>query len=180
MKLQLARLLPLVLPALLVACGSAPVVPTPTTTTTMTYDHQFNFSSVRKVYIQPTSRTDVATIAISDTQISRIDNALGVELQRLGFETVSSSREADLFLTWYLITEDLIKSGNCDGCDPALAGGHRYAHGTLIVNMVDPLRNQAVWRSVLKTSLAGDPGSASAEASRQQAAADIFAGFPPQ
>ncbi len=176
MKLQLARLLPLVLAALLVACGSAPVAPE----TTITYDHQFNFSSVRKVYIEPTSRTEVATIAISDAQIKRIDDALGVELQRLGFETVSSSRQADLFLSWYLITEDLIKSGNCDGCDPALAGGHRYAHGTLIVNMVDPLRNQAVWRSVLKTSLAGDPGSASAEAARQQAAADIFAGFPPQ
>ena len=70
MKLQLARLLPLVLSALLVACGSAPVAPT---TTTITYDHQFNFSSVRKVYIAPTSRTDVATIAISDAQSKRID-----------------------------------------------------------------------------------------------------------
>lgn len=178
MNFQLARLLAPLLSVLLVACGSTPVAPK--TTTTITHDRQFNFSAVRKIYIEPTSRTDVATIAISDTQISRIDNALGVELQSLGFETVASSREADLFLTWYLITEELIKSGNCDGCDPALAGGHRYAHGTLIVNMVDPLRNQAVWRSVLKTSLTGDPGAASAEAARQQAAADIFAGFPPQ
>ncbi len=176
MKLQLAPLLPLVLSALLAACGSAPVEPS----TTITHDHQFNFSTVHKIYIEPSSRTDAATITISAAQIERIDGALGTELQRRGFETVASSRQADLLLTWHLITEDLIKAGNCDGCDPALAGGHRYAQGTLIVNMVDPLRNQAVWRSVLQTSLAGDPGSASAEAARQQAAADIFAGFPPQ
>jgi hypothetical protein len=59
-------------------------------------------------------------------------------------------------------------------------GGARYAKGTLIVDMTDPMRNQPVWRSVLQTELTAQPGSASAQQARQAAAAAIFAHFPPQ
>jgi hypothetical protein len=167
----------LVLGALLGACGGTPSAPT----TTMTYDRQFNFSGIRKVYIEPTSRTDAATIQISDAQIKRIDGALAVELGRKGFQVVGASRQADLLLKWYLVTEDPIAvSGICDGCDRAVDGGTRYARGTLIVDMIDPMRNQAVWRSVLKTELTGEPGAAGAEKARLAAAAAVFAQFPPQ
>ena len=160
-----------------VACSSTPADPT----TSMTYDQQFNFGAVHKIYIEPTSRTDAATIQISDAQITNIDSALADELGRKGFQMVKSSRQADLFLSWYLVTEDLVKarSSDCKGCDMAVDGGARYARGTLIVDMVDPMRNQAVWRSILKTELAGDPGTARAEQARLEAAAAIFARFPP-
>ena len=56
----------------------------------MTYDQQFNFAAVHKIYIEPTSRTDAATIQISDAQITNIDSALADELGRKGFQMVKS------------------------------------------------------------------------------------------
>ena len=163
---------------LLAACSAAPAVPA----TTTNYDRQYNFSRIHKIYIEPLSRTDAATITVSDAQISRINGALTSELARKGIEVVTSSRQADLFLSRYLVTEDQVKasSADCEGCDMAVDGGARYARGTLIVDMVDPIRNQAVWRSVLKTELTGQPGSAAAEQARLDAAAAVFARFPPQ
>ena len=171
-------LLPLLLLPLGSACSTAPAAPT----TTMTYDKQYNFSSVRKIYLEPTSRTDAATIMVSDAQIKRIDSALADELQRKGFQVVTTSRQADLFLSWYLATEDPVKANaaDCDGCNMVADGGFRYSKGTLSVDLVDPMRNQAVWRAVLKTELTGDPGTDRADQARLEAAAAIFARFPPQ
>jgi hypothetical protein len=178
MRIYLLRPLALVLLPLFVACSTAPAEPT----TTMTHDRQFNFAGVHKIYIEPSSRTDAATIMVSDAQIKRIDSALAEELTRKGFSMVTSSQQADLFANWYLITKDpvKVKGSDCDGCDMTVDGGKRYSKGTLIVDMIDPMRNQPVWRSVLKTSLTGDPGAASAEQARREAAAAIFASFPPQ
>ena len=118
MKLCVLRAVALlVLGSLLGACGGTPSMPT----TTMTYDRQFNFSDIRKIYIEPTSRTDAATIQINDAQIKRIDGALAAELGRKGFQVVTASRQADLFLDWYLVTEDPVPaSGSCDGCSIAI------------------------------------------------------------
>ena len=174
---RLRRFTALLLIPLISACSTAPAAPT----TEMTYDMQYDFSGIDKIYIEPASRTDAATIQVSDAQIRRINSALAQELARKGIEVVPASQQADLFLSWYLVTEDLVpaKTRDCDGCDMAVGGGARYAKGTLIVDMVDPMRNQAVWRSVLKTSLTAEPGSAQAEQARLEAAAAIFARFPP-
>ena len=160
------------------ACSSTPGTPT----TSMTYDQQYNFSGVRSIYIEPASRTDAATIQISDAQVQRINSALTQELGRKGIQVVSSSAEADLLLSWYLVTRDLVAAdaSDCDGCDMAVDGGQRYSKGTLSVDLIDPMRNQPVWRSVLKTELTGEPGSAAAEQARLEAAAAIFSRFPPQ
>ena len=168
----------LILLPLVGGCSSAPAAPT----TSMTYNQQFNFAGVNKIYIEPTSRTDAATIQVSDTQIQRINSALTEELGRKGFQVVSSSAQADLLLSWYLVTRDLVEAdtSDCDGCDMAVDGGERYSKGTLSVEMTDPMRNQPVWRSVLKTELTGEPGTAAAEQARLEAAAAIFARFPPQ
>jgi hypothetical protein len=40
--------------------------------TAMTYDQHFSFTDVHKIYIEPSSRTDAATITVSDGQIARI------------------------------------------------------------------------------------------------------------
>jgi Domain of unknown function (DUF4136) len=162
------------------ACASAPDEPNVTTT----YDHTYNFSTAHKIYIEPSSRTDPATIVVSDAQIERIDAALSTELTRKGFEMVGSSQQADLLITWNLIPKDLVKTdenaSDCDGCDMAVVGGKRYSKGTLIVDVVDFMRNQPVWRSVLKTELTANPGSAEADKGREAAAAAMFANFPPQ
>jgi len=150
--------------------------------TTADYDSQFNFAAVHSVYIEPFSRTDPATITVSDAQIERINNAIGAELQRKGFAVVTASRQADLFLTWYLITRDPVSTGGkaCPVCDMTADGASRYSKGTLVVDMIDPIRNQPVWRSELHTQLTDDPDSAGAEQARRSAAAAVFARFPPQ
>jgi hypothetical protein len=180
MKMCALRVLALLLLPAFVACGSTSAAPD----TKTTYDRQFNFSGVHKIYIEPSSRTDPATIVVSDLQIKRIDTALGAELTRKGFEMVTSSQQAELLLTWYLIPKDLIKddasASDCDGCDMAVVGGARYSKGTLIVDMIDLMRNQPVWRTVLKTELTAEPGSAQANKGREAAAAAMFADFPPQ
>ena len=52
---------------------------------------------------------------------------------------------------------------------------------TIIIRLLgESMRNQAVWRSVLKTELTDDPASAGAEQARLDAAAAVFARFPPQ
>jgi hypothetical protein len=180
MKMYALHALALLMLPVFAACASTPAAPKVTTT----YDHNYNFSGAHKVYIEPSSRTDPATIVISDAQIERIDTALATELTNKGFEMVSSGNEADLLVTWSLIPKDLIKTdknaSDCDGCDMAVVGGKRYSKGTLIVDMVDFMRNQPVWRSVLKTELTTNPGSAEANKGRDAAATAIFANFPPQ
>jgi len=180
MKILPFRLFAAMLAAcLLAACGS---VATPSGEVETDYDRQFDFSAVRAVYIQPFSRTDAATITVSDGQVRRIDAAITAELQRRGYEVVSDGAKADLFLSWYLILEDAVDAapGACPGCDrPASSDSRRYAKGTLIVDMIDPVRGQPVWRSRLHTRLTAEPDSPGAEQARQEAAAAIFAGFPP-
>jgi len=162
------------------ACASTAEAPKITTT----YDKTYNFAGAHKIYIEPTSRTDPATITVSDAQIERIDSALSAELTRKGFQMVDSSGQADLLVTWNLIPKDPVKTdenaSDCDGCDMTVVGGKRYSKGTLIVDIVDFMRNQPVWRSVLKTQLTADPGSAQADQAREAAAAAMFANFPPQ
>ena len=180
MRLSALRALALLLLPVFAACASTPEAPE----VTATYDRTYNFSAVRKIYIEPSSRTDPATIVISDAQIQRIDSALSAELTRKGFEMVSASAQADVIITRSLIPKDLVKTddnaSDCDGCDMAVVGGKRYSKGTLIVDMVDLMRNQPVWRTVLKTELTANPGSAQADEGRAAAAAAMFANFPPQ
>ena len=180
MKKYLTHALALLLLPVFAACASTPEAPRITTT----YDHTYKFSDDHKIYMEPSSRTDPATIVVSDEQIERIDSALSAELTRKGFEMVGSREQADLIVTWSLIPKDLVSTdknaSDCDGCDMAVVGGKRYSKGTLTVDMVDFMRNQPVWRSVLKTDLTANPGSAQADKGREAAAAAMFANFPPQ
>ena len=154
---------------------------TPTNKVETDYSSQYVFSGVENIAIEPFSRTDPATITVSDTQIERINEAIAGELRRKGFAVVGDNRQADLLLTWYLITEDRPSEGSdsCPGCD-AYAGSGRYGKGTLIVDLTDIMRNQPVWRSVLKTRLGGAIDPAELERERMLAAEAVFADFPPQ
>jgi hypothetical protein len=164
----------LVLP-LAAACSA------PTNKVETDYSRQYDFSGVRNIAIEPFSRTDPATITVSDIQIERINDAIAEELLRKGFVVVKDNREADLLLTWYLITEDRLSeaSASCPGCD-AYAGAGQYGKGTLIVDLTDIMRNQPVWRSVLKTRLGSTADPAELARERLLAAQALFADFPPQ
>ena len=156
---------------------------------TMDFDSQFDFSKVQKIAIQPVDRTNLSMISISDMQVERIDGALAAELERKGFEIVSSDAEADMFLVWHLVTEERtdvrtynsMSYYNCWRCGPNVSdvSVRQYTQGTFIVDMIDPMRNQSVWRSIIESRLQSNPDPAEAPARRKEAATAIFAQFPP-
>lgn len=156
---------------------------------TMDYDSAFDFSGVRKIAIQPLEREELSAIHISDMQESRIDAALAEQLQRQGFEIASDNSEADLYMVWHLVTEERtdvrtynsMSYYNCWGCGPAVSdvSVRQYTQGTFIVDMIDPLRNRSVWRSVIESRLSSSPSEAADEELRREAAAAALAEFPP-
>ena len=155
----------------------------------MDFDNQFDFSKVRTVAITPVDRTELSSIRISDMQISRVDEALTTELQRKGFEVVGNASQADVVLTWHLVTEERTDVRtynsasyyNCWGCGPAVSdvSVRQYIQGTFIVDMIDPVRNQSVWRSVIESRLNSEPDPQKSAINRQEAAQAVFAQFPP-
>lgn len=176
---SLRRITGILIAYLLAACGSVATEPGRVETN---YDKSFDFSEVKSIYIQPFNRTDAATITVSDGQIRRINAAITNELEGKGFSIVPASGSADLLLSWYLVTEDRVRAapGSCPGCDrPADSDSQRYAKGTLSVDLYDPIRGLPVWRSTLRTQLTAEPGSERAERARREAAAAMFANFPP-
>ncbi|MEZ5501118.1 MAG: DUF4136 domain-containing protein [Halioglobus sp.] len=154
---------------LLSACAGSPTVPA----ATVEYDHSYNFSGVRKIAIQPIPRDTVATMMISDQQISRIDQALIGALRGRGLEVVTVNAQADMFLSWKYVPAE---SADVSTFDPAT---QKISTATLYVNMIDPLSLQSVWRATFHTDLSGQPDSAEAVQYREEAAAAILDQFPP-
>lgn len=143
------------------------------------YDRQYNFSSDHSFYIEPFSRTDPATITVSDTQVTRINAAISDELRRKGLKVVPQAGQADLLVSWYLYTEERVDKKAFDSPRYYDTGvSTPYSSGTLVVSMTNLLTNQPVWRAVLRTQLRGDADEYS-EARRQAAARELFADFPP-
>lgn len=156
---------------------------------TTDYDHQFNFSAVHGVYILPIDRSSLNMIRISDMQVVRINDALSTELQARGFRVVDERADADLFMTWHLVTEERmdVRSYNsmsyysCWRCGPSVSdvSVRQYTQGTFIVDMIDPLRNQSVWRSTISSRLRDQPDADAGAERRAEAARAIFVEFPP-
>lgn len=157
---------------------------------TTDYDAGFDFGKVQKVAIQPIDRDSLSAINISDMQEARIDAALAEQLRLKGLEVVSDNTEADMYLVWHLVTEERtdvraynsMSYYNCWGCGPAVSdvSVRQYTQGTFIVDMVDPLRNRSVWRSIIESRLSHQPDPDAGEARRKQAAAASLAEFPPR
>jgi hypothetical protein len=153
------------------------------------HDSQYDFSGVKTVAIQPFQRTDPGSVRVSDMQVARINEAISDELRRKGLQVVEDNSQADIYLTWHLVTQEKtdVRSYNsasyysCWRCGPAVSdvSVRQYTEGTMIVDMVDPRRNQSVWRSTIQSRLKSQPDPEQAEARRREAAKAIFADFPP-
>ena len=128
------------------------------------------------------------SVVISDMQVDRINQALTDELGRRGYQVVPDNAQADMLLTWHLITQERMDVRsyntsiryNCWGC----SGGSnlrvtQHTQGTFIVDLIDPERLQSVWRSTFESRLRDQPDPARAEENRRAAAEAIFAQFPP-
>ncbi|MFV8818677.1 DUF4136 domain-containing protein [Haliea sp. E17] len=165
------------------ACASGPQA-------VMDFDHDYDFSRVKTIAIQPFDRTKVTSIAISDMQVDRINAAITAELESKGYQVIADTPAADLLLTWHLVTQDRtdvrtydgMSYYNCWRCGPAVSdvSVRQYTEGTLIVDMIDPERTRSVWRSVIQSELKPQPDADKAAARRKKAAELVFAGFPPE
>ncbi|RLA17211.1 MAG: DUF4136 domain-containing protein [Gammaproteobacteria bacterium] len=164
------------------ACISTATTPT----ATADFDGSFNFSRVKNIAIQPIDRTVLSTIMVSDIQVANINQAITDELTQRGFNVVQGNKDADLLLNWHLVTKertdvsdyDTSSRYNCWNCRAGPVDVY-VTQGTLIVDMVDPVRLQSVWRSTFESRISGQLDAAEAEANRRGAAAAIFSRFPP-
>lgn len=167
--------------ALVAACAT-----TPTPTATMDHDPSFDFSGVRKIAIQPIDRTVVSTVTVSDMQINRINEAITRELSNRGYQVVADNAAADMLLNWHLVTQERtdVRSYNtssrynCWNCGSNIRVS-QFTQGTFIVDMVDPVRLQSVWRSVFESRMRSQPDPERAAENRRAAAGAVFADFPP-
>ncbi len=176
-------LLALIFASLVSACGSTPLE------TVSDYDKKFDFSKVNNIALQPIDRTNMNIVRISDMQINRIEEALVAELTRKGFNIVQDGKQADLLLAWHLVTQEKtdVRSYNsasyynCWRCGPSVSdiSVHQYTQGTFIVDMIDPMRGESVWRSTIQSRLRSKPDPETAPERRREAAMAIFSQFPP-
>lgn len=178
-------LLGLSLLVLLAACSSTP-------SATTDYDPAVNFSAVRTIAIQPINRTVASQAILSDMQINRVNESLAAELGRRGFQVVPSGADADMLLAWHLVTQERTDVRtfntstryNCWNCR-GMGGGNnvtvrQYTQGTFIVDMIDPVGLQAVWRSVFESRMRNHSDPERAAEARNAAVAAALAGFPPK
>lgn len=184
MKTRPARILfALLFMSLLSACGSTPLQ------SVSDFDQNFDFSNVHNIAFQAIDRTKFNAIRVSDMQVSRIEEALASDLRRKGFTLVQDNKDADLFLVWHLVTQEKtdVRSYNsasyynCWRCGPTVSdvSVRQYTQGTFIVDMIDPLRSQSVWRSTVSSRLSSKPDPAKAPERRREAAMAVFSDFPP-
>jgi hypothetical protein len=155
---------------LLAACGGLPTAPTATTE----YDHNYDFSRVHKIAIQPIPRDTLETMLISDEQISRVNQALNTELTRRGFQVVTKNVDADIFLSWRFVPA---QSTSVATFDP---GTQKIPGGMLYVSMIDPVMLQSVWRSSFNADFRDPLENTAAAQYRQSVAQAVLAQFPPK
>jgi len=168
---------------LLSACGSTPLE------SVSDFDQGFDFSKVNKIAFLPIDRASLNTIMVSDMQAVRVNEAMAADLRRKGFTIVTDPNQADLQVTWHLVTQEKtdvrsynsMSYYNCWRCGPPVSdvSVRQYTVGTLIVDMIDPIRGQSVWRSTIQSKLKSKPDPATADERRREAAMAIFADFPP-
>ena len=153
------------------------------------YDADFAFAAVQRFAILPIDRTSAAEKLISDMQVDRINAALTSELQSRGYSVVDDRENADVYLSWHLVTRErtdirsynTASAYNCWRCGPPVSdvSVDRFIEGTFIVDLIDPARNRSVWRSTIQSRLKSNPDPKDAPRNRATAAKAVLAPFPP-
>ena len=192
----LRTLLALFAVAFISACASGPPKPA------VDYKSDYNFAAVHKVafFHESGEVSGNNPIPLSDMARDRIDSALETALQTKGFVWVEDASQADLLVSWHLVTQDKTdvrtyqtpsmgvgygryggynrySMYNCWGCGSQTeVSVQNYTEGTFIVDMIDPKLKKSVWRSVIQSKLkAKELDQAQANA----VAVSMFASFPP-
>jgi hypothetical protein len=188
----------LAITCLLAACTSAPPKPN------VDYKQDYSFIGVKKIgmYRESGGVSGDNPLQLSDIQRERIDTALAYALGNRGFQMVDNPAEADLLMSWHLVTQNKTdvrtyetpnygmsygryggynrySMYNCWNCAPTRTevSVKNYTQGTFIVDMVDPKMNKSVWRGVTQSRLKGQQSED--QGKYNEAATAIFASFPP-
>jgi len=182
--LKSLRAAALVLPLLLTACAGIAIEPQ------TDFNAEFGFAGVQKVALLPFERTNPTEIALTENQADQVSTTLAAELVQKGYQVVQERSNADVWLAWHLVTQprtDVHEYNNatlysCWRCGPAMSQIEvdRYTQGTFIVDIIDPVSNQSVWRSVVETRLKPEPSQALDDERRRNAARLVLGQFPPQ
>ncbi len=185
----------------LLACSSSPPKPD------VDFKSDYDFSGIQKIAFFEDSG-DVSgdhPLQLSDFQKERIDDALKYALELKGMQFVANPDDADILLSWHLLTQDRTDvrtyetpaygagygaygsygvynryaGYNCWSCMPTQTevSVQNYTEGTFIVDMIDPKVGKSVWRSVTQSKLTGKHEAD--QGKYNEAATVIVGGFPP-
>lgn len=181
---------------LLAACATPP----PTPTVDFDVDHDFSGDIKIGFYALSGGVTGSNPMELTDFQKDRINEALRSALDGKGYTLVDSTRDADLLVSWHLNTvekQDVRTTSspnysmgvgysrynryamyNCYNCmNSTDVRVTDYTQGTFIVDMVDPVKNRSVWRSVTQSKMKGE--MLKDQATIDSAARLVLKDFPP-
>ncbi len=181
---------------LLAACATPP----PTPSVDFDVDHDFSGDIKIGFYALSGGVTGSNPMELTDFQKDRINEALRSALDGKGYTLVDSTRDADLLVSWHLNTvekQDVRTTSspnysmgvgysrynryamyNCYNCmNTTDVRVTDYTQGTFIVDMVDPVKNRSVWRSVTQSKMKGE--MLKDQATIDSAARLVLKDFPP-
>ena len=180
------------------ACASAPPKPV------VDFDPEYDFSGKTKVafYALSGRTTGDNPTQLTGFQKDRINEALAKALALKGITMVDNAEDADLLISWHLnlIDKQDIRTTTSPATGFGMGMGYSrynryamyscyncfqetdvrvvdYTQGTFIVDMIDPAKNQSVWRSVTQSKLRD--GGLKDQAAVDSAARLVLAAFPP-
>jgi uncharacterized protein DUF4136 len=200
MPAPLRAVIGLLLITLLGACSSGPPKPT------VDYNPEFNFMTARTIAFYKDSGmvSGDNPHQLSDMQRNRADKALRLALENKGFSVIEDASKADLLISWHLSTQyktdvrtyqtssygggygggyyggyNRYSRYNCWSCSPTRTevSVQDYTEGTFIVDIIDPVSHQSVWRGVTQSKLKGKQDAQ--QEGYNEAATVIFESFPP-
>jgi len=167
----------------LVACTSQPVLEP-----TVDYKSDYNFQALESFSLLSRRRGAASSAIMSAMEMQRVDLAFKQALEKYGLRFEEKAADADILLSWLLITENRtdVRAYNsaayyqCWGCGPAMSdvSVRQYTQGTLIVDLVDPQLNQSIWRSVVQSRLNNRPALEGQQQRFNQVAERLLEGFP--
>lgn len=160
------------------------------------YDTSRDFAALKTfAWMQPKSKLVVDPLVDNDLMIKRIQRSVETELNRRGYVKATGDTGADFLVTYHVSAEDKVKVDTFHtnfGYYPCWHRGcmgygfgyqpdvqvRQYKQGTFMLDIVDPVSEQLMWRGVAGKRLSsGTPSQRDQYV--QEIVAAILAKFPP-
>ena len=108
----------------LAACATGPKTPV------VDFRQDYNFGAVKTVafYHESGMVSGDNPVQLSDMQRERLDTALGDALAARGFQLVDNASEADLLMSWHLVTQHQTDVHQTASFGFGYGRGYRYGH----------------------------------------------------